>query len=257
MDDWFARMAAGGLSARAAQELHDVGFAVIPGPVPPGGLALLAEAYDAAVASAGAADVRVGSTTTRVVDFVNRGPAFDGLYVYPPALEAAWCTIGQPFRLSTMHARTLRPRMPAQELHVDFPREGDGWPMVGFILMVDEFRPDNGATRFLPGSHRWITVPADLEHERVANYEGQVLACGPAGSLIVFNGSVWHGHTANASADSRRSIQGAYILREAKSGSDLPARMQPETLARISPLAKYVLAVQHPVAAGGEAPSSP
>ena len=25
------------------------------------------------------------------------------------------------------------------------------WPLVGFILMVDEFRPDNGATRFVPG----------------------------------------------------------------------------------------------------------
>ena len=55
--------------------------------------------------------------------------------------------------------------------------------------------------------------------------------------------SVWHGHTANSSDEPRRSIQGAYIRREAPSGVNLPERMRPETLARISPLAKYVLAV--------------
>lgn len=34
-------------------------------------------------------------------------------------------------------------------------RDSADWPLVGFILMIDEFRPDNGATRFVPGSHRW------------------------------------------------------------------------------------------------------
>jgi ectoine hydroxylase-related dioxygenase (phytanoyl-CoA dioxygenase family) len=62
--------------------------------------------------------------------------------------------------------------------------------------------------------------------------------------VIVYNGSVWHGHAANSTDKPRRSIQGAYIRREAQSGINLPARMRPETLARISPLAKYVLAVE-------------
>ena len=66
-------------------------------------------------------------------------------------------------------------------------------------------------------------------------------ACGPAGSIIIYNGSVWHGWTANRSAQPRRSIQGAFIRREAQSGVELHARMRPETLARIGPLAKYLL----------------
>jgi ectoine hydroxylase-related dioxygenase (phytanoyl-CoA dioxygenase family) len=61
--------------------------------------------------------------------------------------------------------------------------------------------------------------------------------------VVIYNGSIWHGHAANLSDESRRSIQGAYIRRDAPSGVDLPARMRPETLARISPLAKYLLAV--------------
>jgi ectoine hydroxylase-related dioxygenase (phytanoyl-CoA dioxygenase family) len=115
--------------------------------------------------------------------------------------------------------------------------------MVGFILMVDEFRSDNGATRFIPGSHRWSTIPRGLTNDRRADHEGQVLACGPAGSLIVYNGSVWHGHTANSSDEPRRSIQGAYIRREAWSMVDLPARMRPEIVTRLSPLARYLLSV--------------
>jgi ectoine hydroxylase-related dioxygenase (phytanoyl-CoA dioxygenase family) len=126
---------------------------------------------------------------------------------------------------------------------VDFERDTDGWTMIGFILMVDEFRSDNGATRFIPGSHNWLTVPDKLKNDPRADYESQILACGPAGSIIIFNGSVWHGHAANSSDEPRRSIQGAYIRREAGSGENLPERMRPDTLARISPLAKYVLAV--------------
>jgi hypothetical protein len=231
------------LIPRACQELDDTGFTVVSGPVPTEGLAQLAVAYDAAVDSAAPEDVKVGSSTTRVSDFVNRGPEFDELYLHRPLLHACCRVIQEPFRLSTMHARTLRPNLPAQDLHVDFGRDLRGWTMVGFIFMVDEFRIDNGATRFVPGSHLWSEVPNDLLGDRKADYPGQVLACGPAGSMLIFNGSVWHGHTVNRSGEPRRSIQGAYIRRDALSPADLPARMLPATLSRIGPLAKCLLAV--------------
>ena len=244
MEDWLSIIAAGSeLSSGVAQELHEVGFVVIPGPVAADGLAQLAEAYDSAVASADSEDVANGSSTTRVHDFVNRSPVFDGLYVFQPVLEACCRIIGRPFRLSSMLARTLRPHTQAQALHVDFKRDADGWTMVGFIFMVDEFQSDNGATRFVPGSHKWSTVPGDVMNDPVKDYAGQVQACGPVGSLIVYNGSVWHGHAANATDKPRRSIQGAYIRRASQSGFNLPARMRADTLARISPLAKYVVAV--------------
>ena len=220
------------LSPRACQELDEAGFAILPGPVPADGLAQLSAAYDAAVENADPADVSVGSSTTRVSDFVNRGPAFDALYIHPPVLAACSRILGEPFKLSAMHARTLRTGMPAQKLHVDFARDSRGWNMVGFIFMVDPFESDNGATRFVPGSHLWPSLPSDPQ---------EVLACGPAGSMIVYNGSVWHGHTVNRSSQPRRSIQGAYVRRDTPSPANLNARMNPETLARISPLAKYLL----------------
>ena len=244
MDDWFSEIGGGReLPASAVRDLLDVGFAVIPGFVAAEQLVQLADAYDSAVASATTPDLHAGSSTTRVHDFVNRGSAFDQLYVYRPILAACHRVIGQPFKLSSLLARTLRPHSPAQPLHVDFRADTDGWPMVGFIVMVDDFRKDNGATRFVPGSHRWPTIPSDIMKDPTSDHESQVLACGAAGSVVVYNGSVWHGHTANSSDMPRRSIQGAYIRREAQSSVNLPARMRPETLARIGPLAKYVLAV--------------
>ena len=244
MFDWFSTLAAGSeLPRAAASELQERGFVVLPGAVPSDRMERLANAYTAAVASATSDDIRIGSTSTRVSDFVNRDAEFDDLYVFPPLLEACCRVIGRPFKLSSLHARTLRPRSPAQELHVDVRRDSADWPLLGFILMVDEFRPDNGATRFVPGSHRRPGTPADTISDLLAEHDGQVLACGNAGSLLVFNGSAWHGHTANGSSGPRRSLQGAFIPREGRAGTDFAARMQPETRARLGPLARHVLAL--------------
>jgi hypothetical protein len=241
MDDWYNVIAAeSDLPPDAARQLRDLGFVVLPGPEIQGGWSRLSRAYDRAVSTADPSDVSIRSST-RVHDFVNRGPEFDGLYIYCPLLAACCRIIARPFKLSTMLARTLEPGAPAQPLHVDVQREADGWPLVGFILMVDEFDAENGATRFLPGSHLLSREPGELMKDAADAYEGQVLACGPAGSIIIFNGSVWHGHTANRSTRRRRSIQGAFVPREARWSIDQASRIRPETLQRIGDLAKYVL----------------
>ena len=147
---------------------------------------------------------------------MNRGPEFDSLYMFPPLLEACCLVIGRSFKLSSLHARTVRPCTPAQDLHVDVQRDSADWPLLDFILTVDEFRPDNGPTRFVPGSHRWPGTPAD---------------------------SISALRAANTSSDPRRSLQGAFIPRDGRAGTDFAAGMQPETRARLGPLARQVLAL--------------
>ena len=238
----FNMIAAGNqLRSTEARELHERGFVVLPGPMSAGSMERVSSAYDSIVASAMTDDVHTGSTTTRVTDFVNRGDEFDALYVFAPLLEACCRVIGRDFKLSSMHARTLRPHSLAQELHVDVRRDSTDWPLVGFILMIDEFRSDNGATRFVPGTHHGSDVPEQVLADRRADYDGQVLASGPAGSLIIFNGSAWHGHTANTSDAPRRSVQGAFIPRDGRAATDFSGRMRSETRARLGPLAQYVL----------------
>jgi phytanoyl-CoA dioxygenase PhyH len=216
------------IPTRRLDALVETGFVMVPGPVPSEQLAPLAEAYDRTLASADLAEVSIGRSTTRLHDLVNRGAEFDPLYVHDPALEAGRHVLGPLFKLSSLLARTLRPHTAAQDLHVDVEPAADGWAMLGFIFMVDAFRADNGATRFVPGSHHGRDGP-------------EVLACGPAGSMILYSGSVWHGHAANVTDQPRRSIQGAYIRREAPSATDFAARMRPETLARLGPVARTLL----------------
>ena len=157
------------------------------------------------------------------------------MYLLPPLLDACCRVIGRPFKLSSLLSRTVHPHAAAQDLHVDVQRDSTDWPLLGFILMIDAFRPDNGATRFLPQSHLWTTDPTDRNEA--------VLACGAAGSLLIYNGSTWHGQSANTSDYSRRSLQGAFIPREGKSGTDFSAQMNPETRERLTALAQYILNV--------------
>jgi len=246
-NDWHRIIASEShLSPDAGRQLCDIGFVVIPGPLSPSGCEQLSHAYDRAVAVADPSDVHTGKTrsSTRINDFVNRGPEFDGIYIYPPLLAACCQIVGGPFKLSGMRARTLNPGAPTERLHVDVKHRADGWPVVGCILMVDAFDAENGATRFVPGSHLQPREPSEVMNNPQEPHEEQVLACGPAGSVIIFNASVWHSHGTNRAARPRRSIQAHFVPREAQaSPDDHSRRMRPETLLRISDLAKYVLNV--------------
>ncbi|RAL12478.1 phytanoyl-CoA dioxygenase family protein [Aspergillus homomorphus CBS 101889] len=73
--------------------------------------------------------------------------------------------------------------------------------MVNFFIALTEFREDNGATRLIPGSHRW-------KGEEIAGVVPQntVGALMQPGDAVLYLGSVWHGAGENQSAESRRGL---------------------------------------------------
>jgi Phytanoyl-CoA dioxygenase (PhyH) len=231
------------LPAISLRQLMEAGFVIIPGPISSQRFPELSAAYDEVMNAEGGPDLKVGSTTTRMYDLVNRGPAFDDVYTHPALLEACRSVIGEPFKLSSLLGRTVRPRSPAQELHVDLARNSTDAPMIGFILMIDPFNSENGATRFVPGSQYWPDVPSERITDTRAFFPGEIAAYGEAGSVIIFNGAIWHGHSANNTHEQRRSIQGYFVRRDAQSGINFSTRMRPETLGRISALARYLLSL--------------
>lgn len=222
------------------RELIDLGFTVIDGPCSAERLEGVSVAYDRAVETADSSDLRIASST-RVWDIVSRGPEFDELYIYPPLLQACNVVIGQAFKLSATCFRTLEPGAPSQSLHVDVNFQAPDWPILGFIMMVDAFDPQNGATRFIPRSHLRAHGPDHPDAEDHFDQDSEVLACGPAGSLIIFNGSIWHGHASNRSERRRRSIQGHFIPRHAKAALDYESRLGIDALTRITSVGRYVL----------------
>jgi hypothetical protein len=71
---------------------------------------------------------------------VNRGRAFDPLYVCPPLLDAASRVVGRDFKLSSFGARTPHAGAAVLDIHVDVERDSSAGPLLGFILMIDAFR---------------------------------------------------------------------------------------------------------------------
>jgi ectoine hydroxylase-related dioxygenase (phytanoyl-CoA dioxygenase family) len=74
-------------------------------------------------------------------------------------------------------------------------------PEVVFNTMwaLCDFTEANGATRIVPGSHRWPPDRRPRDDEAVA-------AEMPAGSVLFYRGSLWHGGGANRTAAPRLGV---------------------------------------------------
>ena len=195
------------------------------------------------MAAACGPDFNVGSTTTRMSDMLSFSPIFDEIFLHQTLLDLCHHFIREDFKLSSFLGRTLRAGAPAQPLHADLPRASQDAPLLGFILLVDPFTEQNGATRFVPGSHRWPGLPAHSMADLHASYPGERLGCGPAGAMLVFDAAIWHGHTANRTTHDRRSIQGYFVRRSVAQGFHFASRLSDRVKARMTPPARHLLAL--------------
>ena len=70
---------------------------------------------------------------------------------------------------------------------------------------IDDFTTENGGTVVIPGSHQWGEGgPTDEQLSRQIHCEM------PAGSVVFFLGTLWHGGGANRSSSSRLAITAQY-----------------------------------------------
>ncbi|MCP4385193.1 MAG: phytanoyl-CoA dioxygenase family protein [Hyphomicrobiales bacterium] len=173
----------------------------------------------------GGHEVHIEPGAPRLSNLFNKSPAFDRCLACAPTLAAAHHLLGE------IHTYSLNARNPLQGqgqqvLHSDVPRTApDDWRVVNSMIMLDDMTEENGATRVVPGSHRWVSlnVPdvnmAEVKHIEVtpedrkimpedaeAPYPGELLLTGEAGTVAVINGHTWHGGTANRSGAPRRVL---------------------------------------------------
>jgi ectoine hydroxylase-related dioxygenase (phytanoyl-CoA dioxygenase family) len=115
------------------------------------------------------------------------------------------------YQLNIGHLISRGPGATAQLLHRDelvwihVPRPHPELQVASMVALVD-FRAENGATRVVPGSHRW---PHDRKPE-----EGEIAdAEMPAGSAVLYLGSTIHGAGANSTASEwRHGLHVSYVL---------------------------------------------
>jgi hypothetical protein len=229
------------LSVSETERLARQGVVVLPPLVGPEQLEELARAYDDALAAGRPPDLRARPDSVRLNSLVNYSPAFDALYVAEDLLRLATRVVGEPVRLAYLLARTLLPGAGRDRLHRD-PWRAD-LKLAAFIVPIDDFREDNGATRFIPGSHRGNLRPEAAMDDPAARHPQEWIAVAPAGSCILYDGDVWHGYTANRSRAARRSLQGGFIPWSSAEPSDGHAALTPETMARLSTQARAVFAL--------------
>ncbi len=86
--------------------------------------------------------------------------------------------------------------------HMDFPRYMDGYmASVNTMLAIDDFTAANGGTHIVPGTHRRPGRPGQRYME-----EASVAVECPAGSMFVFDSTLWHAAGRNMTGSDRLAI---------------------------------------------------
>ena len=113
---------------------------------------------------------------------------------------------------------------------------GDLRLMAQWLVMLDDFTEENGATYLLNGSHRMPSPPPDDEFHRQATR-----AVGPAGSIVVFNSNLWHAAGVNRSKGPRRALTIAFTRPFMKQQLDYPRAIGYDAGDRLSPRLRQLL----------------
>ena len=184
-------------------------------PLDTAGFVVLGSALDDAwverlrLAFAAAPPQQDGTQHVRIDESTPELSAWRALDTHPAVPLAAARVLGRAYRIRDAHGRNPLRGYGQQGLHADWPpRSGDDTPMaLTAIWMLDDFTPSNGATRVVPGTHRLRTaIPKSLA-QPLAHHPDEVLITGRAGSVLLFNGHLWHSGTRNHSGASRRAVQ--------------------------------------------------
>ena len=110
------------------------------------------------------------------------------------------------YQLDLMHGRVIEGQAPQQELHIDSRCCGITPPShLHFFLYLDDCMSiGDGATRFVPGSHRFSRYSLDNDNTKAIEIHGM------KGSLIVLNSAIYHGSSRKSTKGSRKVLTFAY-----------------------------------------------
>jgi hypothetical protein len=108
--------------------------------------------------------------------------------------------------------------------------------MAQWLVMLDDFSEDNGATYLLSGSHKRPNTPDDR-----AFFDAATRAVGPAGSIVVFNSNLWHAAGVNTSTGPRRALTIAFTRPFVKQQLDYPRALGYDRAVTLSPRLRQLL----------------
>src|SRR5205814_1439926 len=158
--------------------------------------------------------------------------------------------LGPRFKLSSLNLRSANAHSDwVQPLHADMGAIADerGYWVCNTVWMLDDFTLENGATRMLPGSHRWGKLPQEVLSDPSAAHPEEVLLTGKAGTVVVMNAHMWHGGTANRSPRERRALHAFYTRWDKPQQQYQRKLIRPEVQQRLGPDVRRLLALDDPL----------
>ncbi len=188
-------------------EVGECGFAVreglIPGPLREA-LTLRIDASMEALAVPFGENRFLGHHTRRIFNLLARDPIFERVPVCPATLPVVDALLDDECLLSSLTAIEMNPGQARQPLHSDdgsygFPRPAPTSIVIAMWALTD-FTRENGGTHVVPGSHRADHRPRRGEAPETVQVEM------PAGSILFYNGSLWHGGGENRTEARRLAI---------------------------------------------------
>lgn len=195
-------------------------------------------------------EFRTEAHAQRLANLVDKGEAFRRAIMTPRVVECVRHVLGPQIKLSSLNARSADPHGDVpQPLHVDMSAVPDeqGYWVCNTIWMLDDFTTENGATRAIPGSHKWGRRPQDVLEDLVGPHPDEILVLGTAGSIAVMNAHTWHGGTGNRTEAPRLAMHAFYCRR------DKPQQQYQKQLLRaavqdsLSPELRAMLALDDPL----------
>ncbi|HLK38906.1 MAG TPA: phytanoyl-CoA dioxygenase family protein [Polyangiaceae bacterium] len=151
-----------------------------------------------------ASNIFEGLRTVRIYNLLARGRVYEKVPVHQNVLPIVERVLDKGCLVSSLSSIGIDPGEDAQILHADdqlIPLPKPHIPIIcNTMWALTDFTAENGATRVVPGSHRRDRSP-DL---------GEAVATIPAemkrGSVLIFDGSIWHGGGANRSPARRLGV---------------------------------------------------
>lgn len=234
--------------ASAAGSLDRDGFVVLPGILSAPAIAGLNERIAQLVAAEGAQagiEVHQEAGTSRLANLVDKGACFRACLAEPRVAACIDHVLAGDWRLSALNYRAALPGAGGQALHADWAGavRAPDWQVCNSVWLLDDFTVHNGATRVVPGSHRWGRLPGEVMPDPSARHPDEVVVEAPAGSVIVFNSHLWHGGTRNRSPLPRRALFAYFTRRNQPQQTDQRRSLSPATIADLSPTERWIVDV--------------
>ncbi|MDB5433840.1 MAG: Phytanoyl-CoA dioxygenase [Phenylobacterium sp.] len=142
-----------------------------------------------------------GCRTVRIYNLLAHGAPFAEVPVHASVLPIVEGVLDPGCLISSLSSIAIDPGETAQPIHADdqvIPLEKPHAPIVcNSMWALTDFTEANGATRLVPGSHRKPNPEYGGAYETIA-------AEMPKGSVLLWDGALWHGGGANRT-DRRRT----------------------------------------------------